>query len=292
MNHKKVLEKLELMIGLGGSPVSTRIALEKVLIDHFARPAIQAAESADRLVGRITALIETTASAHQKEGTIATLCLVGSAQDMVAGSCYVLQSDGQDIRQAKINRLGAQQLLAAIRGLTFNHFEKFGAKVLKELGAQKIKVTPQSNDQGIDFYGVLNLGELQQAPPAFFALTHDVEIRFAGQAKHYPDRSVGSAAIRELVGAISLARHRAFSAKVGDDLFEDFGLKPFNPLLALLFSTGEITTGAKSLASNAGLIVKSGVQIAVFLADKGVGMTVDQQGVAIFDQGAFDAWLA
>lgn len=122
-------------------------------------------------------------------------------------------------------------------------------------------------------------------------LAHDVEVRFAGQAKHYHNNSVGPSAVRELVGAISLARHKTFSSKT-DDFFEDFGLKSFNPLVALLFSTGEITAGARSLAGGAGMIIKSGMQIAVFLADRGVGMKMNESGVIVFDRENFDIWLS
>lgn len=291
MKPLEIVKELEAMIGLDGRPVAVTLAIETVLIGSFNVPAIQAAEKAGRYAARVVNGIEERFREHQDQGTISVLCVLGSAQDMVAGSCYVLPGDAQDIQGAKRNRLSAQHLLAAIRALTFDQFEKFGSRVLRELGAQKVRVTPQSNDQGIDFYGVLNLGLLQQVPPAFFKLAHDVEIRFAGQAKHYPDRAVGSAAVRELVGAISLARHKTYSNKLGDDLFEDFGLKPFNPLLALLFSTGEITSGARSLSSGAGVIVKSGEQIAVFLADRGVGMNVADGGAVVFDQAIFDDWL-
>jgi hypothetical protein len=41
----------------------------------------------------------------------------------------------------------AEGLLDAMRSLTFDEFEKFGAKVLQELGATKTHVTPHGNDR-------------------------------------------------------------------------------------------------------------------------------------------------
>ena len=110
-----------------------------------------------------------------------------------------------------------------------------------------------------------------------------------GQAKHYPNRSIGPNVVRELVGALSLARTKTFSA-VGLNLFEDVQMKPFSPLLAMLFTTGEISAGAIQVASEAGIIARNGFQLAVFLADRGVGIH-DVNGVLKFSDDFFRAWL-
>jgi hypothetical protein len=177
-----------------------------------------------------------------------------------------------------------------MKTLTFQQFERFGAAVLRELGAKNPKVTAHAGDQGIDFYGELSVGEVQGAPPGFFRLAHDAKLAFAGQAKHYPTRAIGPDVVRELVGAISLARTRTFS-KATIDLFEDIDLKPFSPISALLFTTGELSTGALQLAAEAGVIARSGQQLAVFLADRGVGMVGRDEEVK-FDARAFADWLA
>ena len=135
----------------------------------------------------------------------------------------------------------------------------------------------------------MSLGEYQGLPIPFAKLAHDVILLFAGQAKHYPDRPLGTDVVRELTGAISLARTKTFSR---DDLdpFPGLNLKPFAAMVALLFTTGRFTTGAVRLAEAAGIIARSGEQIAVFLADKGVGMTQTGAG-PMFDSTAFRGWL-
>jgi hypothetical protein len=180
--------------------------------------------------------------------------------------------------------------LAAIRGLTFGEFESFGAKMLRELGAHSVTVTPHSNDQGIDFYGIMNFGKFQEAPIPFFRLAYDIEVFFAGQAKQYSTRTLGPDVVRELIGAISLARTKTYSR---DDLnlFPGMALMPFSPLLAFLFTTGPLSSGAAQLASKAGIIARGGEQLAVFLADRGVGVT-EQNGVRAFDAARFAEWLA
>jgi restriction endonuclease Mrr len=61
--------------------------------------------------------------------------------------------------------------------------------------------------------------------------------------------------------------------------------------LALLFTTGTVSSGATALAENAGIIIRGGEQLAVFLADRGVGVS-EQGGVKSFDSAKFSLWLA
>ena len=156
------------------------------------------------------------------------------------------------------------------------------------MGAKTVRVTPHSDDQGIDFYGLLSLGENSDLPAPFGKLAHDVTLRFAGQAKHYPNTAIGPDFIRELIGSISLARHKVFTTDY--DLFDDLQLLPFNPLVSMFFTTGRFTTGALELAEKAGIIARSGEQLAVFLADKGVGME-EVDGSLMFRSKRFFDWL-
>jgi len=176
-----------------------------------------------------------------------------------------------------------------MKALTFGQFEQFGAAVLKELGVKNLHITPHGNDQGIDFYGNFSFGQLVDAPAPFFRLAHDVTLAFAGQAKHYPTRSVGPEVVRELVGAISLARTKTYSSET-IDLFEDVEIKPFSPLVALLFTTGELTSGTVQLSAAAGIVAKSGRQLALYLADRGVGIEKTTSGKT-FEPNLFHNWL-
>jgi restriction endonuclease Mrr len=121
---------------------------------------------------------------------------------------------------------------------------------------------------------------------------HETRVVLVGQAKHYPDpkNAIGPATVRELVGALSLSRTATYSQD-DVDLLDDVELRPFTPVLALLFTTGQFTKGARHLAARAGLIAFSGWQLAVFLADKGVGL-VEDHGKMLFDAPTFAKWLA
>ena len=283
---KDVVSKLEVAIGLAGSPIRLRDAIERVLQESFDMLEIQAIESAELLEESVKRLIA------EQEASIPSpkLSIVSKAEHLIAGYCYIYPSDSVGVVTAKRGRLNIEPLVQEIKSLTFQEFEKFGACVLRELGAKKVKVTPHSDDQGIDFYGTLSLGQNSFLPSPFGQLAHDVMLMFAGQAKHYPTKPIGPELLRELVGAVSLARYKVFT--IGEDLFEDdIKLLPLNPLVTMFFTTGRFTSGAWELAQKSGIIARSGEQLAIFLADKNVGM-YDDGGKTKFDKTRFHDWLS
>jgi hypothetical protein len=289
MTPKTMVNAIEARLGVTGAPCQVRDAIERELLDTGLNAA-SAAEQVDSLRKKVVAEIGRRRDERDEMGEIAILHLRGMHNEIVFGSSYVFGDDNGQIRQAKLNRIFADEIHGYIRALTFNQFERFGRSVLRELGSTTAKVTPHAGDQGIDFYGDINVGSLVGADPAILRLMHETKIILVGQAKHYPNTVIGPAIVRELVGALSLSRTYTYS-RDDLDLLDDVQLRPFSPVLALLFSTGNFSKGAKHLAKRAGLIAFSGWQLAVFLADKGVGL-VDENGSCRFDPPTFDAWLA
>lgn len=284
MKSKDIVTQLETNIGISGSPIRLIDAITQAL-QQLGLPEIQAVEEAELLEESVRDLI----SEEEEVTPLPKLTIITSAENFVSGYCYVNSSDSPEIAAAKRSRLNTNPLLQEIRSLTFKEFELFGACVLKELGAKQVRVTSHSDDQGIDFYGVLSLGQNSFLPSPFGQLAHDVRLLFAGQAKHYPTRPIGPELMRELVGSISLARYKVFT--ISEDLFEEgIELLPFNPLVAMFFTTGRFTSGALDLAKRSGVIAKSGEELAVFLADKNIGMYNDN-GEMKFDKNQFHNWL-
>ncbi|NNH58859.1 restriction endonuclease [Rhizobium laguerreae] len=288
MTPKAIVNAMENRLGLTGSPGQLRDAIEKELLAS-GMGAASAAEQVDVLRKKVTAEIKRRWDERVDLGEIAILNLRGDDGEIVFGSSYVFGDDSDPIKQSKLNRISADEIFGHIRNLTFAQFERFGRSVLRELGSTTAQVTPHAGDQGIDFYGDITVGSLLNADPAILRLMHETKVIVVGQAKHYPTTVIGPAIVRELVGALSLSRTYTYS-RDDLDLLNGVELRPFSPVLALLFSTGTFTKGARHLAKRAGLIVFSGWQLAVFLADKGIGI-VHNGGVAKFEPTAFDAWL-
>ena len=289
MTPKALVNAIETRVGVTGSPREVRDAIENELLCAGVNPA-SAAEQVDQFRSKVAEEIIRRSDERASFGEIAVLGLRGTNKEFVFGSCFVFPDDSVEIKQAKQNRVLADQILDHLRSLTFSEFESFGRAVLREIGCATARVTPHAGDQGIDFYGELNVGNLMGTHPAIMKLMHETRLILVGQAKHYPDVAIGPSIVRELVGALSLSRTATFS-RDNIDLLNDVQLRPFSPILALLFSTGKITKGARHLAMRAGLIAFSGLQLAVFLADRGVGI-VNSGGAIGFAPQAFDAWLA
>lgn len=284
MTPRQVVQRLETVIGLDGRPRRLLDTIEEQLAVHFGLPPIQAAEEAERLEVKVRRLIEENRLECEASGIVPTVVMSGDNERAVCGSCWIETFDGPDVRAAKQRRLQVDPIYRAIQDLSFSQFERFGACILRELGARCVRVTPHANDQGIDFYGTLSLGELGSVPAPFSQLVRDITIRFAGQAKHYPTSALGPSIVRELIGAITLAQHRIYTSTA--DPFEDFHLLALHPLLGMVFTTGRFTSGALKVAERAGLIARSGEQLSVFLADRGIGYVGEE-----FRSEEFHRWL-
>jgi restriction endonuclease Mrr len=288
MTPSELLARVEAAVGIQGPPRALREVLEQEMRVHFQLPPIRAAEQAEKMEERVRQRIAEKQKEMEAAGTIPVVLMHYINRRRVVGSCWVSPTDTEAIAAAKQGRMHVQQILAALRTLTPDQFELFGSRILRELGAERVQVTRRSGDNGVDFYGFLSLGGIMQHPPAICQLAHNIQLLFAGQAKHYPDNPIGPATVREMIGAISLARFKVYSSE--PDFFEEFKLLPYNPLIALLFTTGRFTRGAIEIAESAGVIARSGEQLATFLADRNVGMLVNN-GVATFAPEQFAEWL-
>ncbi|MDP1962782.1 MAG: restriction endonuclease, partial [Reyranella sp.] len=257
MTPKLIVDAIEARTGVTGKPCQVRDAIERELLDKFKTTAAQAAEKSYQLYNKVVSEIARRKDEREAAGEIAVLHLRGSKSEILYGSSFVFFDDSDVIRTSKLNRISVDEIYYTIRNLSFAQFELFGRCILRELGCHVSQLTPQSGDQGIDFYGELTVGNLLKFDPAIVKLMHDTRIVIVGQAKHYPGRTIGPATIRELVGALSLSKTNTYT-KDKLDLLDGVRLKPFSPLLAMLFSTGDFTKGARTLAERAGLIVFSG----------------------------------
>lgn len=61
--------------------------------------------------------------------------------------------------------------------------------------------------------------------------------------------------------------------------------------MAMVFTTGHFTAGALELGRETGVILRDGDQLAVFLADRNIGVIHGPDG-AVYDEETFHKWLA
>lgn len=209
-----------------------------------------------------------------------------SSPYFIQGPYFDEPRDPEVIKTAKLARAQASQILTALHSLTFTEFECLCASVLKELGASQVVRTPHSEDQGIDFYGKLNLGQLVPDFP-FLRLEDSISVWLIGQAKHYPSRSVKVSDVRELAGSILLARHQEYTVK---DIYPDLRARSCDPVLGLFITSGTFTRGSHLIGAASGIVCKDGTQLSNFLADRRCGFIQESKGL-VFSEREFRKWL-
>ncbi|MBI5030006.1 MAG: hypothetical protein HZB51_05730 [Chloroflexi bacterium] len=160
MTPLDIFQRLEEIIGIDGSPRRLGTVIETELRDYFGVPPVQAAEKAEQMEGKVRQLISQSNSNSDSTGSYVVLSMSSINDRVVQGSCYIEPDEPVTTTVLKRRRLHIDPLLDHIQNLTFHQFETFGACVLKELGSKNPQVTPHSDDQGIDFYGLLSLGQL------------------------------------------------------------------------------------------------------------------------------------
>jgi len=208
-----------------------------------------------------------------------------SSEYMVQGAAFIEEGrDSDELKAVKRRRARFQVYLAALVQLTPTDFEAMSRGILALLGVAAPKLTPRSGDEGIDFYGQLLLEDLLPRVEAMPDVYRRLSVWMIGQAKHYQATQVATPDIRELVGAIDLARGGAYGG--AGTKYQDLGILVCDPVFYLFFTTGKISTDGWRLLERSGVIGMDGEMVAAFLADQGVGVEND-----VFVEGRLGDWL-
>jgi hypothetical protein len=220
-------------------------------------------------------------------GRLPRFAFNSSSPYMIQGVCFVEPCDSVEVQEQKRKRLHWQEYYNALRELDPRQFEVLCSKVLGLLGVPNPRLTAYQADEGIDFYGRLSIGDLVGHGAAFQTFEARLIIWLVGQAKHYLHTKVATPDIRELVGATTLGKARAF---VKDEKHPDLKIRVCDPVVMLFFTTGQISIDGWTLCDRTGVAAMDGEMLAAFLADKGVGVHADGDE-DIYDPDSFAAWL-
>ncbi len=208
-----------------------------------------------------------------------------SSPYMIQGCAFIeVGVDPPELQDAKRRRSAFATYVAALQAISADDFEAMCRGMLAALGVQEPVVTRHSADEGIDFYGRLSLegylAQVRELPGVYRRLG----VWMVGQAKHYRAMQSGTPDIRAVVGAIDLARGKAFGSP--RDTYPDLDIRVCDPVFYLFFTTGGISSDGWRLLENSGVIGIDGQMVATFLADHGVGQVNDS-----FDTAEFEAWI-
>jgi hypothetical protein len=149
----------------------------------------------------------------------------------------------------------------AINALTPAEFEALSANVLTLFGCDEVWKTPNSHDQGIDSFGYFCLVNSKKSIWQGYSPC----MAFLAQAKHYSQCKVGSADIREFIGAFELARKRIYSSI--SDKYPELSLPHYSPVALIFLTTEEVPRTVKLMSRRAGIIVLSSDDICDLFLD-------------------------
>lgn len=203
------------------------------------------------------------------EGRFTRFAFNPSTTTYIQGWCYPEPSDSEQVQAAKAIRAQHSLYMAFIADISDREFEAVCAGVLGLLGCENPVLTPRSGDQGIDFFGRLDLEGKLGAPFVWPSVDRNFTTWLVGQAKQY-DGKVSTTWVRELAGSVALAR-AGVSADNRDSLAA-LKVRLFDPIFYLFFTTGRLTRDTRQLAKRSGIIALEGEDIAALLADRSVGL--------------------
>ena len=203
---------------------------------------------------------------------------------MIQGVAFVEPSDLADLRESNERRASFDKYIPILRALDPDDFEALCAGILSLLGVDDPKITRRSADEGIDFYGCLDIGKMLLAGDKLPSVEKQLSVWLIGQAKRYDKATASTFHVRELVGSIELAKGRAFSG-VGEN-YDNLRIRVCDPVFYLFFSTGHITAPTWKLVTKSGVIAMDAHMLAWFLAGHEIGYRHGQ-----LDKDEFRSWV-
>jgi hypothetical protein len=243
-----------------------------------------AREAAEMWSERFLNLLRRELSELNAIGRFVPFAFNSSSDYMLQGCAFIEPWDSEEDKKSKQRRSLYAEYADALSRLTPRQFEALCAGLLDTLGVDEPTLTRYSADEGIDFYGKLNLKQFMFADAMFPGPQHQLSVWMIGQAKHYATGDVSTFEIRDLVGAVELARGKAFGA--AGERYADLNLRVCDPIFYLFFTTGRITANTWRLLEKSGVAGMDGDMVASFLADQAIG-TQDGE----FSVDALNMWI-
>ncbi len=269
---------IDTVVQIDSPPRSSESILAQIVLDQgWSSSRLEAAEKAERWDRQFRNRLRATASERHSAGRVCSFDFNSSSDYMIQGSAYIEPGvDSTDLAESKRRRHRYAEYLAFLRQINPREFEALCAGILGLLGIREPTLTSHGHDEGIDFYGQLELGSAL-APETLPGLTSILRVWMIGQAKHYPSGQAATPEIRELVGAVELAQAGAYSRL--STPYSNLRIKLCDPVFFLFFTTGTISRPGWRLLDSSGAIGMDGEMLAAFLAENEIGVV----------EGAFDA---
>jgi len=259
----------------------SEVCLENTWVTNSA----DAREMAERWEAEVIEILRREHSELARVGRFAPYAFNSSSPGHIQGCAFIEPRDSEELQAAKRNRAQFESYEDILERLTPREFEMLCVGVLAVIGVDVPVLTPSSGDEGIDFYGKLQLDKHIFSDKRLPGLQRQLITWLIGQAKHYRTGQVSTPEIRDLVGAIHLAKGHAFGSS--KDKYSDLSVRACDPVFYLFLTTGRLTANSWTLLERSGVVAMDGQMLAAFLADHAVGM---KNG--IFEERDLRTWIA
>ena len=274
-------------MGVDESPRSARDWLVSIsLSQQWHSNDSDASEAAEKWEKPFLHLLRLELSGLNELGRFSPFDFNSSSPYLIQGSAFIEPRDDAETKASKRRRAQHNTYATALTRLSPRDFEALCAGLLQSLGVHEPVLTPYSADEGIDFYGEWRPGGDQSSGIASAWVQRQLSAWMLGQAKHHSVGRVSTFEIRELVGAVELAKGSAYAS--ASEKYADLRLRVCDPVFYLFFTTGRISSASWRLIASSGIAAMDGSTIANFLAERSIG--ADQSGV--FQEDAFARWIA
>jgi hypothetical protein len=238
-------------------PASAKSVLTStILVDATPKPAVErlasiclsqgwcsnecdASELAEKWEARFIDLLQYELSELHRIGRFSAFAFNSSSSYLIQGSAFIEPVDSEEVKDAKRRRSRCSEYTAAFVHFSPRDFEALCVGILDLIGVEQPQITPYSGDEGIDFYGRLKLEKYIFAHDFYPGIQRQLTVWMLGQAKHYGSGVVSTFEIRDLVGAVELAKGGAFGASA--EKYADLRIRVCDPILYLFFTTGRIS---------------------------------------------------
>jgi hypothetical protein len=153
-----------------------------------------------------------------------------------------------------LTRKYRKEIKAAISSMDWKSFEHFCKHILEINRIISASVTQVVKEGGIDFYGLLDMGEY--IPTVLFK---NVRLRIIGQAKHHSgDEKVGEGEIRKFK-----THYSDFQSGKGRGMeaLPEWFTEMRTPVIGMLVTNTDFTGDAEKFAEENGIILRDGDQI-------------------------------
>ena len=233
------------------------------LVEGWSRHPSEARECAERWQPRVQLILKDDWNSLVSLGRLPFYCFNSSSGYMIQGAAFVEPRDSEDVREAKLRVSRLTSYAEAIFALSPRQFELLCGFILARLGVRDPVVTRYSADEGIDFYGRLEISDIMGPLDTFGNVERQLAVWIVGQAKRYL-APTSTFHIRELVGTVELAKAQTYASQPFD--YVSPPVRVCDPIFYMFLTAGRIGLNAWRLIEKSGVIGMDGQMIAAFLA--------------------------